>query len=159
MFGGNHHVFTPCTRDHHRWGDLCPAKIMEASSGANYDGWIRLQVTPHLAAMHLNIEHVCLTNKSLFAIWRPSWISHFTQTIYYITLQIYFRYHIICISASSVRMNYFYLQQLFFGNFLKYVCGFFQMYGSSRWILILGSCLEINNQAISPKHIHTSLER
>ena len=39
---------------------LCPVKILEASSGANYDGWIRLQVTPHLAAMHLSIEHVCL---------------------------------------------------------------------------------------------------
>ena len=51
---------------------------------------------------------------------------------YYITLQIYFGYHRICISASSVPMNYFYLQQLFFGNFLKYVCGFFQIYGISR---------------------------
>ena len=58
-------------------------------------------------------------------IWWPSWISHFTQAIYYIALQIYFGYHLICISASSVPMNYFYLQQLFFGNFLKYVCGFF----------------------------------
>ena len=59
-------------------------------------------------------------------IWWPSWISHFTQTIYYITLQIYIGYHLICISASSVPMNYCYMLQLFFGNFLKYVCGFFQ---------------------------------
>ena len=40
-------------------------------------------------------------------IWRPSWIFHFTQAIYYITLQIYFGYNLICISASSVSMNYF----------------------------------------------------
>ena len=58
-------------------------------------------------------------------IWRPSLISHFTRTMYYITLQIHFEYHLICIFASSVPMNYFYLLQLFFGNFLKYVCGFF----------------------------------
>ena len=33
--------------------------------------------------------------------------------IYYITLQIYFGYNLICISASSVPMHYFYLLQLF----------------------------------------------
>ena len=49
-------------------------------------------------------------------IWRPSWISHFTQAIYYITLQIYFGYHLICISASSVPMHYFDLLELFFGD-------------------------------------------
>ena len=49
-------------------------------------------------------------------IWWPSWISHFTQAIYYITLQIYFGYHLICISASSVPMNYFYLLEFFFGD-------------------------------------------
>ena len=38
-------------------------------------------------------------------IWRPSLISHFTQAIYYITLQIYFGYHLICISASSVHIS------------------------------------------------------
>ena len=65
-------------------------------------------------------------------IWRPSWISHFTQAIYYITLQIYFGYHLICISASLVPMNYFYLLELFFGDLKKYVCGLFEMYGISR---------------------------
>ena len=35
-------------------------------------------------------------------IWRPSWISHFTPAIHYITLQnFYFGYHLICISAPS----------------------------------------------------------
>ena len=58
-------------------------------------------------------------------IWRPSWISHFTQAIHNITLKIYFGYHLICISASSVSINYLYLLQLFFGKFFKYVFGFF----------------------------------
>ena len=63
------------------------------------------------------------------SIWRPSWISHFTQAIYYyiLTHQIYFGYHLICISASSVPMNHFYLLQLFVGDFLKYVCGLFEI--------------------------------
>ena len=90
-------------------------------------------------------------------IWRPSWISHFNQAIYYITLQIYFGYHLICISASSVPMNYFYLLELFLGEFKTYVCGLFEIYGISRWIFLLGSCLEINNQSYN--NIHTSLER
>ena len=55
----------------------------------------------------------------------PSWISHFTQAIYYIAVQIYFGYHLICISASSVPMNYFYLLEFFFGDFKNYVCGLF----------------------------------
>ena len=53
--------------------------------------------------------------------------SHFTHTIYYITLQIYFGYYLICISATSVPMNYFYQLQLFFGDFLKYECGLFEI--------------------------------
>ena len=76
-------------------------------------------------------------------IWRPSWISHFTQAIHNITLQIYFGYHLICISASSVPINYLYLLQLFFGNFFKYVFGFFEIDGISRRLFLLGSCLEI----------------
>ena len=52
-------------------------------------------------------------------IWRPSWISHFTQAlpISHFTQALpifYFGYHLICISASSVPMNYFYMLQLFF---------------------------------------------
>ena len=62
-------------------------------------------------------------------IWRPSWISHFTQAIHYIALQIYFGYHLICTSASSVPMNYFYLLELFFGDLKKYVCGLFEIFG------------------------------
>ena len=39
-------------------------------------------------------------------IWRPSWISHFTQAIYYITLQIYFGYHVICISQGRSQNSF-----------------------------------------------------
>ena len=34
---------------------------------------------------------------------------------------------------------------IIFGDFIKYACGFFLISGISRWIFILGSCLEINN--------------
>ena len=51
-------------------------------------------------------------------IWRPSWISHFTQAIYYITLQIYFGYHLICISASSVPMA---ILKNMYVDFLKFM--------------------------------------
>ena len=90
-------------------------------------------------------------------ILQPSWISHFNQAIYYITLQKKIWYNIICISASSVPMNYFYLLELFFGDLKKYVCGLFEIYGISQWIFLLGSCLEINNQSYN--NIHTTLER
>ena len=71
-------------------------------------------------------------------IWRPSWISHFTQAIHNITLQIYFGYHLICISASSVPINNLYLLQLFFGKFFKYVFGFFKIDGIKSKIIPFG---------------------
>ena len=73
--------------------------------------------------------------------------SHFTHVIYYITLQIYFGYNLICIFASSVPMNYFYLLQLFFGDFFCNMYeGFLTFYGISRRLFLLGSRVEINNQ-------------
>ena len=39
---------------------------------------------------------------------------------------------LICISASSVPMNYFYLLEFFFGDFKNYVCGLFEIYRISQ---------------------------
>ena len=90
-------------------------------------------------------------------IWQPSWISHFNQAIYYITLQIYFGYHLICISASSVSMNYFYLLELFLDDFKTMYVDFLKFMELVDEYFLLGSCLEINDQSYN--NMHTSLER